>query len=755
LQGCVVKVEKDGADGIATIKLTDFKGLRIMIPVSEAVNYVIDEPDTEHKPKRQREEPAECVWKPPPPPKDMPTSGPALEEFVQKLDVECHGFSIKPGTRVWVNLGSANGNWPALVWSLMHCRKDDLADVILTHKPGHSLVAFYGEHSLMWVKPCKLRAAVESEDVGQIEALEHWAKKNRQQRLVKDSVMEMLCAEKGSIVGEIKRFQQLYDMTTRYGRHMCHACGAPKAPLKCSGCDRRFHTMCLPLPALTEDHLPDGDNWTCPCCDNKSTVDKEAAARAKEGDGAAEEEGDGAGVQKMGLTPDWIISAAAFDVFGLDRPTPSSPVIKGLLDPCTNSKVAPNIPAEKLFDKNDNGLKLSNVWKGYYVLLNPDFTAQIQWRFVNRAIDEVESESVPAVILICRNSTDTAFYQRLRPYPRVNLKRVSVLFKDYNHTPIGFGISIFCMASKDVRRTLYPKFFSAFGGAGEPLIPVDGIFVQKPEFWELLDRLGEFTGSHHRDHWVKCSECAKWRMVSVQTIKRLESSGDDNDNDNWTCEMLDPPRSSCSTPLTKMEYVGGHYVVNDNEDDYDPEFKLFDFRTEYEGQEHARVDKKRVQERLESVIQELRRMPSTYKERTAFNAGAEDHVVDIRSSCALELARKARIAANKAYLQALGSEARNNASGTLGRNGLGEDDASLVTTAAKKLAGHVARTICATEVEKARFEYKQAMHNLAKEEQPLKRELERIQTLIEAAKRNVTAAETSAELIEREFAILT
>ena len=36
-----------------------------------------------------------------------------------------------------------------------------------------------------------------------------------------------------------------------------------------------------------------------------------------------------------------------------------------------------------------NGLKLSNSWAGYRVLLNPEFSSSVQWRFVNRAIDEV------------------------------------------------------------------------------------------------------------------------------------------------------------------------------------------------------------------------------------------------------------------------------------------------------------------------------------------------------------------------------
>lgn len=36
---------------------------------------------------------------------------------------------------------------------------------------------------------------------------------------------------------------------------------------------------------------------------------------------------------------------------------------------------------------------------------------------------------VPAVLLVCRNSTDTAYFQRLRPYPRVLLRRQNARFK--------------------------------------------------------------------------------------------------------------------------------------------------------------------------------------------------------------------------------------------------------------------------------------------------------------------------------------
>lgn len=39
---------------------------------------------------------------------------------------------------------------------------------------------------------------------------------------------------------------------------------------------------------------------------------------------------------------------------------------------------------------------------------------------------------VPGVLLVCRNSTDANYFQRLRPYPRVLLGRKCALFKDYD-----------------------------------------------------------------------------------------------------------------------------------------------------------------------------------------------------------------------------------------------------------------------------------------------------------------------------------
>lgn len=52
----------------------------------------------------------------------------------------------------------------------------------------------------------------------------------------------------------------------------------------------------------------------------------------------------------------------------------------------------------------DNGLKLSNSWSGYHIILNPDFSANVQWRFVNRAIDEVENQRVSLLAFPCQES---------------------------------------------------------------------------------------------------------------------------------------------------------------------------------------------------------------------------------------------------------------------------------------------------------------------------------------------------------------
>lgn len=90
---------------------------------------------------------------------------------------------------------------------------------------------------------------------------------------------------------------------------------------------------------------------------------------------------------------------------------------------------------------------------------------------------------------------------------------------------------------------------------GEPGIPIDSTFVQTQAFLELLERLRDYTAEHHRDHWVQCCDCERWRIVDHTTATAIA------DEDEWSCSMLCPPSSSCTTPLSNRELVGDRYTA--------------------------------------------------------------------------------------------------------------------------------------------------------------------------------------------------
>ena len=253
---------------------------------------------------------------------------------------------------------------------------------------------------------------------------------------------------------------------------------------------------------------------------------------------------------KDGLTPDWIVDAGC-RIFNLNLPTVDDPIIRGLLDPCTNNKRDPNIPAEKTYDREDDGLKQENSWKGYYIILNPSYESQVQWRFINRAINEVEWGFCPGVLLVCRNSTDTSYFQRLLPFPRIFLRRDAIHFKDYDHTPIGFGIAVFCLVSPQVPKSrkieMYTRFYDEFHHAGEFNVPFDRTFLTTPQFKELTDRLHVVAAERHRDSWVACDKCNRWREIPTSSLAVVGA------RTSWKCKEL-YPAMGCTAPLTKREF---------------------------------------------------------------------------------------------------------------------------------------------------------------------------------------------------------
>lgn len=165
---------------------------------------------------------------------------------------------------------------------------------------------------------------------------------------------------------------------------------------------------------------------------------------------------------------------------------------------------------------------------------------------------------VPGVLLVCRNSTDANYFQRLRPYPRVLLGRKCALFKDYAKSPNGFGIAVVMLAKQD-RADLYERFYDAFADFGEPSIPIDRQLLQSPEFAALLGRLRDYAAEHHREHWARCTVCERWRIVDYAQAKRIET-----EDIRWQCAML-RPGSSCSDPLTRRERQGDKYAPGETE----------------------------------------------------------------------------------------------------------------------------------------------------------------------------------------------
>ena len=382
-----------------------------------------------------------------------PRHGPELKAALAAMDAGPNGggwlAAATPGTRVWHRLPGV-GPWPGVVWRASRCGHADLADLLASHKPGCVLLYFYGERSLMWVPPDRVEPWHTRTPARPLAALAAWARAKRKAGVaeaVADDVA-LSCDEPEPEAARLEARRARADPVAAGGSicarraaaaaaaAACDACRDPAVDgpggvaVACGECLRVWHTLCLDPPALTAVDLPAGA-WACPACGAANCA--VASAAAPDSSSAAADDGsvDGAGsggsdgaapppaapasdparAERMGLTPDWIIEAACFSVFRLPRPSPARPYVPGLLDPCTNSKRAPNIPAQVLYDKFDDGLRLSNPWKGHYILLNPDFRAAVQWRFVNRAIDEVENGQVPAVVLVCRNSTDTGYFQ--------------------------------------------------------------------------------------------------------------------------------------------------------------------------------------------------------------------------------------------------------------------------------------------------------------------------------------------------------
>jgi hypothetical protein len=84
------------------------------------------------------------------------------------------------------------------------------------------------------------------------------------------------------------------------------------------------------------------------------------------------------------------------------------------LDPCSNSKTDPNVPAKHHLTKEDDGLSMP--WFGR-VYMNPPYgTAIAKW--VDKLVSEHESGNVVQAIALTPARPDTRWFRRFRDYPR-------------------------------------------------------------------------------------------------------------------------------------------------------------------------------------------------------------------------------------------------------------------------------------------------------------------------------------------------
>jgi hypothetical protein len=88
---------------------------------------------------------------------------------------------------------------------------------------------------------------------------------------------------------------------------------------------------------------------------------------------------------------------------------------------------------------------------------------------------QVEYGRVPAVVLLCPNSTETNYFRNIGPYPRAFLRHDAVHFKDYRGKPAGFGIMLVCIARLDAPEglQLMQRFAAVCEDIGTVSMPVD------------------------------------------------------------------------------------------------------------------------------------------------------------------------------------------------------------------------------------------------------------------------------------------
>ena len=130
------------------------------------------------------------------------------------------------------------------------------------------------------------------------------------------------------------------------------------------------------------------------------------------------------------------------------------------LDPCSNSKTDPNVPAREHFTQEDDGL--SHAWHGR-VYMNPPYGRGIA-PWISKVREEYEAGRVQEAVVLVKSATDTAWFRILsEKYPRCEVAGRLHFSGCSDAAP--FSSTIFYLGER------VQRFVEVFGGIGVIVAP--------------------------------------------------------------------------------------------------------------------------------------------------------------------------------------------------------------------------------------------------------------------------------------------
>lgn len=168
-----------------------------------------------------------------------------------------------------------------------------------------------------------------------------------------------------------------------------------------------------------------------------------------------------------------MVNGALFTSKRVDHYSPASVVDRAVrtlggidLDPCSNSREAPHVPAGSHFTQTENGL--SRPWFGR-VYMNPPYGRSIgDW--VQKLVDEYRAGNIRSAVALVPARTDTHWFRTFRGFP-VCFIRGRLQFLDHAGNEQGsapFPSVVIYLGNEPER------FYSEFQSLGDIYLPWAG-----------------------------------------------------------------------------------------------------------------------------------------------------------------------------------------------------------------------------------------------------------------------------------------